>query len=112
MSMKKIKLSNLVFNQPTLENCKVCGKPTPYFEMFVTPTTHLRVCYDCYAKNYALKKPKPRTNFDRITESEQAFVKWVLDNYYSVPKFFPCETKCNGDCEECFIEWLNKEIEE
>jgi hypothetical protein len=57
-------------------------------------------------------KQKPRTNFDRITESEQAFVKWVLDNYYSVPKFFPCETKCNGDCEECFIEWLQKEIEE
>ena len=62
--------------------------------------------------NEMSRREKPRTNFDRITESEQAFVKWVLDNYYSVPKFFPCETKCNGDCEECFIEWLNKECEE
>lgn len=60
----------------------------------------------------ALEKPKPRTNFDRITSSVENFVKWVLDNYHSVPEHFPCQTSCNNDCGECFKEWLQKECEE
>lgn len=52
-----------------------------------------------------------KTNFDRITESEEAFVKWVLDNYHSVPEQFPCQTSCNNDCGECFKEWLQKECD-
>lgn len=59
-----------------------------------------------------LDLPKlPRTNFDRITESVDSFVKWVLDNYHSVPEQFPCQTSCNKDCGECFKEWLQNEIE-
>ena len=55
---------------------------------------------------------KPKTNFDRITENEETFVKWVLDNYHSVPEHFPCQTSCNNDCGECFKEWLQKESEQ
>lgn len=57
------------------------------------------------------KKPKPRTNFDRITESEDAFVKWVLDTYNSVPEQIPCHASCKSDCGECFKKWLQKECE-
>lgn len=54
---------------------------------------------------------KPRTNFDKITESADTFVKWVLDNYHSVPENFPCQPMCSNDCGECFKEWLSKECE-
>lgn len=54
---------------------------------------------------------KPQTNFDKITESVESFVEWVLDNYHSVPEQLPCTKSCNGDCGECFKEWLQKECE-
>lgn len=60
--------------------------------------------------NEAIKK-EIKTNFDRITSSVESFVKWVLDNYHSVPEHFPCQTSCNNDCGECFKEWLQKECE-
>ena len=63
----------------------------------------------------ALEKPKPRTNFDRITESVEALAKLIIDTV----------TKCQfNECEDCplydvdgcsrqekVIEWLQKEIE-
>ena len=63
-----------------------------------------------------LNKPYPKTNFDRITESEEALAKLVIDTV----------TKCQfNECEDCplyevdgcsrqekVIEWLQKEIEE
>jgi hypothetical protein len=61
---------------------------------------------------YERLNKKPRTNFDKITESVDAFIKWVLDTYHSVPEQIPCKTSCNNDCEECFKKWLQKEIEE
>ena len=56
--------------------------------------------------------PKPKcTNFDKITESAESFVEWVLNNYYSVPEHVPCKSSCNKDCGECFKKWLQKECE-
>lgn len=49
---------------------------------------------------------KPPTNFDKITQNVDSFVKWVLDNYNSVPAELNCETSCNKDCGECFKNWL------
>ena len=51
------------------------------------------------------------TNFEVITQNEESFIEWVLDNYYSVPEKLPCTKSCNGDCKECFKEWLQKECE-
>ncbi|MEE1280047.1 MAG: hypothetical protein UHH95_04340 [Oscillospiraceae bacterium] len=75
---------------------------------FSNPMTDLR---PCTKDEYECKYYKPHTNFDRITENEETFVKWVLDNYHSVPEHFHCQTSCNNDCGECFKEWLQKECE-
>lgn len=56
----------------------------------------------------------PRTNFDKITESVESFVKWIYSQYGGSPPDMPCkETSCeNPNCKECFKEWLQKECEE
>ena len=56
---------------------------------------------------------KPRTNFDKITESVENFVQWIYSQYGGSPPDMPCkETGCeNPNCKECFKEWLQKEDE-
>lgn len=58
-----------------------------------------------------ISKPKTKTNFEKITESAETFVNWVLDNYHCVPENFPCQSLCSNDCGECFKEWLSKECD-
>lgn len=54
---------------------------------------------------------KPPTNFDKIMQNVDSFIKWVLDNYNSVPPGLNCETSCNKDCGECFKKWLLQDAE-
>ena len=56
------------------------------------------------------QKPKP-TNFDVITQNVDSFIKWVLDNYNSVPPNLDCKASCNKDCGECFKNWLLQDAE-
>ena len=55
--------------------------------------------------------PKPPTNFDKITQNVDSFIKWVLDNYNSVPPTLDCKASCNKDCGECFKKWLLQDAE-
>ena len=60
------------------------------------------------------KKPKPKTNFDRITENIDTFIAWINKNFHNLsPEEMPCkaESNCDGDCDKCFKEWLQKECE-
>lgn len=56
-------------------------------------------------------RPYNDTNFDKITQNVDSFIKWVLDNYNSVPPALNCETSCNKDCGECFKKWLLQDAE-
>lgn len=55
---------------------------------------------------------KPKTNFDRITESVE-FADWIYSQYGGSPPDMPCkDTSCEKpNCKECFKEWLQKECE-
>lgn len=59
----------------------------------------------------ALENPKPRTNFDRITESVESLARYI-ENYtmFWWKKCDQCETY--DHCNECIKEWLQEEIEE
>ena len=65
---------------------------------------------ECGENQKTTEAPK-KTNFDRITENVDVFIKWVLDTYNGVPAQMPCGTSCNKECGECFKEWLQKECE-
>ena len=63
----------------------------------------------------ALEKPKPRTNFDRITESVESLAEWLEENI--VCEYCPCfgnwcKSTPEMTCEQTIKEWLQKEIEE
>lgn len=63
-----------------------------------------------------VKKPKPRTNFDKITENEGALAKLIIDTV-SQCQFNNCEYCPLYDVEGCsrqekVIEWLQKECKE
>lgn len=60
------------------------------------------------------KKPKPKTNFDRITESVEALAEWLEENVGC--EYCPCfENGCKSTpemtCEQTIKEWLQKECE-
>lgn len=54
-------------------------------------------------------KPKPRTNFDRITESVEALAEF-LSKYIDCDTCFKDERLCGVSCKNEIIEWLNKEV--
>jgi hypothetical protein len=57
---------------------------------------------------YKRIKIKPQTNFDKITQNEEALAEFL--SYDWCPKGYKiiCESK---DCKECIKEWLQKESE-
>lgn len=60
---------------------------------------------------------RPPTNYDRITESAEAFADWIFKSYTNVPENVPCavencETTDRMDCKKCFIKWLQKEADD
>ena len=56
---------------------------------------------------------KPKTNFDRITESADAFVEWLFEsNVNEHCTNSNCKTTNRMDCKKCFIEWLQEECEQ
>ena len=68
-------------------------------------------------KHEAERQQKPKTNFDRITESVEAFADWIFKSYTNVPENVPCavencETTNRMDCKKCFIKWLQKEADD
>lgn len=76
-------------------------------------TDHIRMAIEEFLLS---QKGKPRTNFDRITESAEAFADWIFKSYTNVPENVPCtvencETTDRMDCKKCFIKWLQKECE-
>jgi hypothetical protein len=59
----------------------------------------------------------PETNFDKITESVESLAKWLCENYgVMMPECVPCKATinevCEFQCEDCLIEWLQKEIKD
>jgi hypothetical protein len=60
-----------------------------------------------------LNKPYPKTNFDRITESEEALAEWLESLDICIfPSKWDCYTKKYEGCKHCIKEWLQKECEE
>ena len=53
---------------------------------------------------------KPKTNFDRITESVEALAE-IMDNYRWCPYFSNSTCDSEIECKECIKEWLQKECD-
>lgn len=84
--------------KPKTENLSCTGKNCP-LELGKVERCTVHNCVD---------RTKP-TSFDKITESVESFVEWVLDTYHCVPEQIPCKPSCNNDCGECFKNWLQRE---
>lgn len=67
----------------------------------------------CYCENCARKFKKPRTNFDRITENEEALAEYI-SSLARKCTFRDCskEECAKFECKDCIKEWLQKECEE
>ena len=64
------------------------------------------------AKPILVETQKPKTNFDKITESVESLAKYIY--IYEVTDTCPIsehDTPCNRKCEECIKEWLQKEAD-
>lgn len=100
-----------------------CPKGTDYSWGYETDIPHetFTIMEDdehyCKGIVFYLKEQKPKkTNFDRITENEEAFADWIFNSYTNVPENVPCtvencETTNRIDCKKCFKEWLQKEAQ-
>ena len=58
---------------------------------------------------------KPKTNFDKMTESVESLAEWLKENV--VCEYCPCfgnwcKSTPEMTCEQTIKEWLNKEVEE
>jgi hypothetical protein len=59
---------------------------------------------------YRRIKPKPRTNFDKITESVESLAE-IMDNYSWCPYFSNSTCDREIECTECIKEWLREEAD-
>lgn len=74
-----------------------------------------RVYCDFACRMFKSKSMFPPTNFDKITENVDSFVKWIEETFGIIPESVPCsitmecvkEYKCN----KCFKKWLQQEKE-
>ena len=65
----------------------------------------------CAALRYSYGLDDPKTNYDRlISKTPEELAVWINNNScLCAPGKEPCE---DGECEECWLDWLRQEVEE
>ena len=65
----------------------------------------------CAALRYSYGLDDPKTNYDRIiSKSPEELAEWINNNScLCAPGKEPCE---DGECEECWLDWLKQEAKE